>query len=143
MTAATRPAGPLFRATSIVLVSAWLLLAACWLLVRGRIEGKPVRRWLGSKFRRRYRGALTGIAPEQGNCYTAPLPDRLLSDREDLSALVALEDGVPLAAAGALHDDIRTVGKGRYSHWGPTLYFASSDNSDPRSNGRRYTVEER
>src|SRR5262249_4763936 len=27
-----------------------------------------------------------------------------------------------------------------YSHWGETLYFSTSDNSDPNANGRRYSL---
>ncbi len=37
---------------------------------------------------------------------------------------------------------MRSLGGGRYSHWGTHLFFTTSDNSDPRSNGRRYTVKE-
>lgn len=40
------------------------------------------------------------------------------------------------------HDDIRSLGKGRYSHWRTQLYFSASasDSGDPRSNGRRYSI---
>ncbi|MEI6503638.1 MAG: tetratricopeptide repeat protein, partial [Armatimonadota bacterium] len=56
------------------------------------------------------------------------------------SELVLLEDGKPLGPAHSLHQLIRDEGKGRYSHWGRTgLYFSSSDNSDPLTNGRQYT----
>ena len=35
----------------------------------------------------------------------------------------------------------RKDGKGRYSHWGArSLWFSTSDNSDPRTNGREYKV---
>jgi hypothetical protein len=37
-----------------------------------------------------------------------------------------------------LHDQIRHEGKGRYSHWGDHVFFSSSDNTDPRTNGRTY-----
>lgn len=33
------------------------------------------------------------------------------------------------------------AGAGRYSHWGRTLYFSASDNSDPNKNGRCYEIE--
>src|SRR4029077_6571352 len=36
------------------------------------------------------------------------------------------------------HRSIREEGCGRYSRWGDTVYFSTSDNSDPRSNGRLY-----
>lgn len=143
MSAVVKPAGVLFRGVSVVLVSGWLLLALCWLLLRGRLDGKLLRRWLRTRFQRRWRGPLTPIYAESGHCYWAELPKHLLSDREGLSALVVLEDGRPLQGAGSLHDEIRQQGRGRYSHWGNTIYFSSSDNSDPVSNGRAYSAEER
>lgn len=60
------------------------------------------------------------------------------------SRLRLFEDGVELGPAHAMHADIRTIGGGRFSHWGegPTvwLYMSSSDNTDPRFNGRLYTA---
>ena len=44
---------------------------------------------------------------------------------------------VKLPIGHAPHDAIRNLGQGRYSHWGRRIYFAASDNSDPRRNGRR------
>jgi hypothetical protein len=55
------------------------------------------------------------------------------------STLRIYENGVPLGPAHSADADIRELGKGRYSHWEDTLYFSSSDNSDPRTNQRRYT----
>jgi hypothetical protein len=61
------------------------------------------------------------------------------------STLRLFENDVPLGPAHSSHDDIRNIGQGRFSHWASTsssnekLRFSSSDNSDPRSNGRRYT----
>lgn len=56
------------------------------------------------------------------------------------SNLQVLEDGRPLGPAHAIHDDIRRSGRGRFSHWNNRLYFSTSDNSDPRTNGRRYQI---
>lgn len=50
------------------------------------------------------------------------------------------EDGQELPAPHSVHGDIEHSGLGRYSHWGATLYFSASDNSDPANNGRRYTL---
>src|SRR6266545_5613500 len=50
------------------------------------------------------------------------------------------ENGRPLGPGGALHEDIRQMGQGRYSHLGGALYFSTSDNSDPTANGRAYVV---
>lgn len=54
---------------------------------------------------------------------------------------MVLEDGVPLGPGNARHDDIRTRGGGRFSFWYDYVYFSSSDNTDPRTNGRRYEIE--
>lgn len=50
------------------------------------------------------------------------------------------EDGSPLGAAHATHAAIEREGQGRYSHWGDTLWFSTSDGSDPNANGRAYAV---
>src|SRR5262245_4831710 len=50
------------------------------------------------------------------------------------------ENGRPLGPGGAQHEDIRQMGQGRYSHWGGELYFSTSDNSDPNTNGRKYIL---
>jgi len=57
------------------------------------------------------------------------------------SRAVLYEDGKPLPAPHAIHQDIDESGEGRYSLWQGTLIFSSSDNTDPRSNGRTYTIK--
>ena len=57
------------------------------------------------------------------------------------SKVVVLEDGKKLGPPHTLHETIRQNGMGAYSHWGTYLYFSSSDNTDPRSNGRAYIVK--
>ncbi|MBX9778456.1 MAG: hypothetical protein K2Y71_29125 [Xanthobacteraceae bacterium] len=88
------------------------------------------------------------ITPERGTAYIAPLnfphrfPLEVCDDRRcsDSSSLRLLENGRPLGPAHSVHADIRVNGGGRFSHWGNHLYFSSSDGSDPRSNGRKYTA---
>ncbi len=89
-------------------------------------------------------GALapTQIRPEQGFCYNYTLG--LLFPGDGMkevppSTLRMFEDGRELGPAHAVHVDIRNQGQGRYSHWNTVLYFSASDNSDPRTNGRKYT----
>ncbi len=53
------------------------------------------------------------------------------------------EDGRPLGPSHSLHSMVRDVGRGMHSFWSNMLVFSTSDNSDPRTNGRRYTVIER
>lgn len=50
------------------------------------------------------------------------------------------ENDKPLGPSHSLHDNILKVGSGQFSHWGSALYFSTSDNSDPRTNGCRYRV---
>jgi 16S rRNA G966 N2-methylase RsmD len=59
------------------------------------------------------------------------------------SKLMLYEDGRMLGLAHAMHDHIVRFGKGRFSHYGPNLYFSTSDNSDPNQNGRTYAYCER
>jgi hypothetical protein len=50
------------------------------------------------------------------------------------------ENYLPLGPRHARHDCIRKHGRGRFSHWGSTLFFSSSDNSDPTRNDRFYAA---
>ncbi|MBM4113623.1 MAG: hypothetical protein FJ253_09700, partial [Phycisphaerae bacterium] len=57
-----------------------------------------------------------------------------------LSGLRLFEDDRELGPSRSVHSEIRTLGSGRFSHWGRDVRFSTSDNSDPRSNGRTYSV---
>jgi hypothetical protein len=54
------------------------------------------------------------------------------------SRMVLLENGRPLSQSNATHASIRAEGGGSFSHWGQSVLFSTSDNSDPRSNGYQY-----
>ncbi|MGY2989950.1 MULTISPECIES: radical SAM protein [Bradyrhizobium] len=77
------------------------------------------------------------LVHDGGHAFVAEL-DRSI----EAHALVLLEDGRALDGPHSLHDDIRTGGRGRYSVWDKSLYFSTSDNSDPRSNGRHYRLRQ-
>ncbi|GJM21729.1 MAG: hypothetical protein DHS20C15_16440 [Planctomycetota bacterium] len=78
---------------------------------------------------------------ETGHAWVAEIPERF---REAVEAsddrARFFEDGVELPEPDDVHDTIRSEGGGRYSVWGNTLYFSSSDNSDPSTNGRTYEL---
>ena len=62
---------------------------------------------------------------------TAEAPER--------SPVILYEDGKPLGPAHSVHEDIAKFGHGRFSHWARVGFiFSTSDNSDPRTNGRKY-----
>ena len=48
-----------------------------------------------------------------------------------------------LQVLGETIDGGRRLGRGRYSHWGRYIYFSSTDNTDPRKNGRSYKLVQR
>ena len=56
------------------------------------------------------------------------------------SPVFIFEDGVQLPYPHSLHDDIRQIGRGRFSHWGEAIYFSTTDGSDPNRNGREYSI---
>jgi hypothetical protein len=56
------------------------------------------------------------------------------------SSAVLCEDGQAIGHGHSAHAEIAQKGSGNYSHWSGTLYFSSSDNSDPNTNGRRYKL---
>ena len=80
-----------------------------------------------------------------GFCWVAELPKwKNSSDRVGdtcRSSLVLMENGKLLRAAHQIHWDVEKIGGGRYSHWGTQVLFASSDNTDPHTNGRSYSYE--
>jgi hypothetical protein len=83
---------------------------------------------------------LAQIGPELGYAYVAQTGREDLSSHRWPSSAAMFEDGRPLGLRNAPHAEIREVGRGRYSFWYDHVYFAASDNSDPRTNGRRYTI---
>jgi lysophospholipase L1-like esterase len=79
-----------------------------------------------------------------GNAYFFVVPElqQEADDPEHLSRSpwVLLEDGVPLGPPHTSHSEIETHGNGLWSHWKYAVIFSTSDNSNPRSNGRRYEL---
>ena len=83
-----------------------------------------------------------GFTHESGLCFFGQI-DEEFERRAGKSGdpIVLYEDGAALATAGAPHDEIREHGMGRYAVWNGWIYFSSSDNSDPMSNGRSYVLK--
>ena len=84
------------------------------------------------------------VSQEIGYCYWLPGDFGTPSDDDTYTAqsrLQIYEDGKPLGPAHTIHDDIRNIGLGRFSHWKSYLRFSSSDNTNPITNGRTYTYE--
>ena len=84
---------------------------------------------------------------EGGNSWVGTLPgdveggDSLQEPRR--SMLRFFEKDLGLGPAHSIHDTVRQSGRGAYSHWGDVIYFSTSDNSDPNTNGRTYRARVR
>jgi SAM-dependent methyltransferase len=55
------------------------------------------------------------------------------------SRFMLYEDDIPLGLAHSPHEDIRTYGLGRFSHFDERLYFSATDCTNPNFNGHRYS----
>jgi 2-polyprenyl-6-hydroxyphenyl methylase/3-demethylubiquinone-9 3-methyltransferase len=62
------------------------------------------------------------------------------SDTKTKSPVFLFEDNQQLAFPHSMHDHIAKHGSGRFSHWGDLIYFSTSDNSNPNTNGRIYRL---
>jgi len=126
-----------------LLVGTYLSVVFVFLLLTKRLRPEAsLRRIARAAFRRRQSGTLETIYHDGGHCYRAPIDSSLISEDEGWSRVVLCEDGKPLSHPHAPHDVIRKKGRGAYSHWAGMLYFSSSDNSDPCTNGRPYRFAE-
>jgi hypothetical protein len=78
-------------------------------------------------------------------CWQVVLPTDLREQGDDndhgsQSVWRLYEDDTEIGRPHADHRRIGKVGLGFYSHWMNTLYFSTSDNSDPNLNGRKYVL---
>lgn len=62
------------------------------------------------------------------------------NERPARSPVRLCEDGKLIGMPHSLHDDVRGKGGGLFSHWLDGFLFSTPDNTDPNSNGRRYTL---
>jgi hypothetical protein len=82
---------------------------------------------------------------QSGHAFWVALPEAWLPyasslDDPQRSTLILHEDGRPLGPGNAPVATVQTTGRGSFVHWGGWLYFSTSDNTDPRSNGREYRL---
>jgi hypothetical protein len=75
-----------------------------------------------------------------GNAGTYSLPTDSMGSPMS-SNLTMFEDGHALGPWHSLHAGIMEKGQGRYSHWDGSIIFSSTDGTDPRTNGRTYSIK--
>ena len=87
---------------------------------------------------------LSGIYYDEGFSWIASLPLWVPSgdspEDSTKSGVRLFEDGQELLQAHCSHADIRSLGGGRFSHWGRKVWFSASDNVSPVESGRRYSL---
>jgi len=84
---------------------------------------------------------LTNISHDSGNSYVANIGRSDLSAEYQVSSGLLVENGI--IQKGLRNADInyvRQVGKGSSLFWKDKIYFASSDNKDPRIDGKLYEI---
>jgi hypothetical protein len=95
---------------------------------------------------------LVGIKHIEGFAYQALtyslLPYADNNPDNQRSPIILYENMTPIGLAHSAHADIQEIGRGRYSHWNDNpksgwrtirgMLFSASDNTDPRTNDRRY-----
>jgi hypothetical protein len=73
---------------------------------------------------------LERLVPEAGLCWTCPAPPRCGpgdGDEEPRRSILRLfEDGSEIGPAHTMHEKIRRLGGGRFSHWGDRLYLSAA-----------------
>lgn len=128
----------LTRAAQLQLAWCWLAIGIAALLVLA--PPRTIATWLPPKVIE----LQTPFGHRAGFAYVASAPVGVDPDSDltpRASSLQLLEDGRPLAPPHTLHAVVENVGRGAYSHWGDSIVFSSSDNADPNTNGRRYSLQ--
>ena len=72
--------------------------------------------------------------------YRVTLPKGYRNDQRVVEQAIVLEDGVPLPLRIAKIQHVNEKGRGRYRLTQRVVYISTPDNSDPRSNGRKYEL---
>lgn len=82
--------------------------------------------------------------PIRGRLFEASAPglEPLADTQEDpgRSPVFVFEDDRQLPMPHAVHDEIAAFGAGRFSHWGASIYFSSSDGQNPTTGKHRYRL---
>jgi hypothetical protein len=100
-------------------------------IVEGEVDAASITKEVGEAY-------VVGIEPLRSRFYA--VRGAAVGQRAS-GTLILLEDGRALGPSDTNHDEIRARGRGAYSYWDQALYFSTSDNTDPRSNGRTYAFQ--
>ena len=127
------------RGVAIALIALWGIFTLSWLglaitkpTVEGVIPAAAITHGVGNRYEAPLKKAV-------GVTGASLLPsDGAMVQGE--SNLRVYENQREIGPAHARHDEVAELGGGRFSHWDRVLVFSTPDNSDPRTNGRIYSV---
>ena len=128
MSAVSKPGDKL----AILIVSLALASLFVSFLVYEHSSGELVLGW--------QKRPISNVRHEIGFAFQAPFGFEWMSSHMKPSPAIVLENGNAMGPGNSMHDDIRNHGQGRYSFWHDVVYFSASDNSDPRTNQKRYEI---
>jgi len=83
------------------------------------------------------------IAHESGDCFRfsfSTAAGQFYAATPGFAGSLLEEDGRPMPWSHMLLEEIQQLGRGRYCFWRGAVYFSTSDNTDPRRNGRTYSI---
>lgn len=128
MTQPTSTVAPI--ALRLVLIATGVLLLASCTVYKTRL-GDWTSFW--------HQGALTNLQHEAGHAYRADTGRLQLGAHERPSPAQILENGRIPGLPNRPQAEIEERGEGRFTFWRDQVYFSTSDNSNPLTNGRQYT----
>jgi GDSL-like lipase/acylhydrolase family protein len=152
MVESSAPTGLAARRMRVVLANAYSLFRRCpsfvvLIIVAGTLyfgcAGIQVTKVLVPADIRSFSGfAYVAPVPRGDELYPLVLRSDSLQDTAASKASLR-EDGVKLGPRHTITSEIANTGSGAYFHLEDTIIFSTSDNSDPRTNGRTYTFHAR
>ena len=78
---------------------------------------------------------------DNGHCYTISLEENINFKKFKIEAIDVFENNLRLFDETPIHNEIRSIGKGKYCLWGEKLYLSTLDNKDPKSGDKKFTVK--
>lgn len=131
-----RPVHSTLRFGAIAFIGGWLALSGVlWLHSTGRIT----LLWRVEAIQADRMGESQDAAGRVFTYHFSRAPGDT-SARPALSRIILQENGRPLGPAHSEINEVRSAGHGAFIHLGRDLFFSTSDNSDPRTNGRSYEI---
>ena len=126
---------------SSILFTALFFFNSCKKEAASKITSSSIKKTASEKQPGLYNLNMDGLRSDGGFSYKISyvIEGGDSNDGPEKSGLRLFENGVELDPAHSTRQGIRDYGKGRFSHSGTTLYFSTSDNTDPVANGREYT----